>query len=102
MCWRFTEHRLRCVVQTHGGGNAANALTSAARLGLLSPALITKIGSDSVGDQILAELEGDGLDVRHVLRAPDAPSPFSYLIIDRKGVSVHSKLSLHDKCAGNS
>ena len=93
MLWLPTEHRLGCLVQTHGGGNAANALTSAARLGLLSPALITKIGSDSVGDQILAELEGDGVDVRHILRAPNAPSPFSYLIIDRKGVAVNTVLA---------
>ena len=72
-------------MQTHGGGNAANALTAATRLGLSSPALITKIGSDAVGDQILAELEGDGVDISHVLRAPDAPSPFSYIIVDREG-----------------
>ena len=72
-------------MQTQGGGNAGNALTSAARLGLVRPALITKIGSDSVGDQILAELKGDGVDVSHVLRAPDAPSPFTYIIVDREG-----------------
>ncbi|KAK9822274.1 hypothetical protein WJX74_002061 [Apatococcus lobatus] len=72
-------------METQGGGNAGNALTSAARLGLSRPALITKIGSDSVGDQILAELEGDGVDVSHVLRAPNAPSPFTYIIVDREG-----------------
>ncbi|KAK9822288.1 hypothetical protein WJX74_003194 [Apatococcus lobatus] len=71
-------------METHGGGNAANALTSAARLGLVNPALITKIGNDSVGDQILAELKDDGVDVAHVLRDPVAPSPFSYIIVDRE------------------
>ena len=78
-------------MQTQGGGNAGNALTAAARLGL-TPALITKIGSDSVGDQILAELEQDGVDTRHVLRAQDAPSPFSYIIVDRQG-------DCHDACS---
>ncbi len=72
-------------MQTQGGGNAGNALTAAARLGVCRPALLTKIGSDSVGDQILAELDGDGVEISHVLRAPNAPSPFTYIIVDREG-----------------
>lgn len=67
-----------------GGGNCGNALTAAARLGL-SPACVTKIGGDGVGDGIIAEFERDGVDTRHVLRAPGAPSPFTYIIVDRQG-----------------
>lgn len=67
-----------------GGGNCGNALTAAARLGL-SPACVTKIGGDGVGDGILAEFQRDGVDTRYVLRAPGAPSPFTYIIVDRQG-----------------
>lgn len=67
-----------------GGGNCGNALTAAARLGL-RPAIVTKIGDDGVGDGILAEFARDGVDTRCVLRAPGAPSPFTYIIVDRQG-----------------
>jgi sugar/nucleoside kinase (ribokinase family) len=67
-----------------GGGNCGNALTAAARLGL-APAILTKIGSDGVGDGILSEFAADGVDTRHVLRASGAPSPFTYIIVDRQG-----------------
>ncbi|KAG2501376.1 hypothetical protein HYH03_001164 [Edaphochlamys debaryana] len=71
-------------LETQGGGNCANALTAAARLGL-SPALVTKIGGDGLGDGILTELHADGIDTQHVLRAPGHPSPFTYIIVDRQG-----------------
>lgn len=38
--------------QPQGGGNCANALTGAARLGL-RPTLITKIGDDNLGDALI-------------------------------------------------
>ena len=90
-----SEKCLAAVVQTHGGGNAANALTSAARLGLSSPVLITKLGKDGVGEQILGELEGDGVDIGHILQTPDAPSPFSYIIVDREGEAIDSDAIKH-------
>lgn len=39
-------------LQLQGGGNCANALTGASRLGLRT-ALITKIGADSIGDTLV-------------------------------------------------
>jgi sugar/nucleoside kinase (ribokinase family) len=71
-------------VRPQGGGNCGNALTAAARLGL-SPTIVTKIGGDGVGDGILAEFQRDGVDTSCVLRAPGAPSPFTYIIVDRQG-----------------
>ncbi|EFJ40764.1 hypothetical protein VOLCADRAFT_84359 [Volvox carteri f. nagariensis] len=71
-------------LETQGGGNCANALTAAARLGL-SPSLVTKIGSDGLGDGIISELLRDGIDTTHVLRAEGHPSPFTYIIVDRQG-----------------
>ena len=84
--YRRSPDTLPCLPQTQGGGNCANALTAAARLGL-APALVTKIGGDALGDQILAELDGDGVDTAHVLRAASAPSPFTYIIVDRQGAA---------------
>lgn len=71
-------------LEVQGGGNAGNALTAAARLGL-APALVSKIGDDALGDGIVAELLREGVDPAHVLRAAGAPSPFTYIIVDRAG-----------------
>ncbi|KAJ9528646.1 hypothetical protein QJQ45_020380 [Haematococcus lacustris] len=71
-------------LEVQGGGNAANALTAAARLGL-QPLLVSKIGGDGLGDSILEELEGEGIDTSQVLRAAGSPSPFTYIIVDRQG-----------------
>lgn len=75
------------ILQTQGGGNCANALTAAARLGLRS-SLVSKIGDDGIGDQIISELHGDGVQTTHLLRAKNKPSPFTYIIVDRAGDSV--------------
>ncbi len=74
---------LECM-QTQGGGNCANALTAAARLGLL-PFLVSKIGDDGIGDAIVAELQEDGVNPAFLLRADGMPSPFTYIIVDREG-----------------
>ncbi|GIM06443.1 hypothetical protein Vretimale_10760 [Volvox reticuliferus] len=71
-------------LETQGGGNCANALTAAARLGL-APTIVTKIGGDGLGDGIISELHRDGIDTAHVLRAEGHPSPFTYIIVDRQG-----------------
>ncbi|KAE8685332.1 Receptor serine/threonine-protein kinase ALE2 isoform 1 [Hibiscus syriacus] len=47
--------------KVQGGGNAGNALTCAARLGL-NPRLISKVANDSQGKGILEELEADGVN----------------------------------------
>ncbi|KAI8465093.1 MAG: PfkB-type carbohydrate kinase [Monoraphidium minutum] len=71
-------------LETQGGGNCANALTAAARLGL-SPTIVTKIGDDGLGDGMLSELGAEGVDTSLVLRAEGCPSPFTYIIVDRAG-----------------
>ncbi|RVW53575.1 hypothetical protein CK203_068980 [Vitis vinifera] len=48
-------------LKVQGGGNAANALTCAARLGL-KPRLISKVADDAQGRSILEELQADGVD----------------------------------------
>ncbi|KZV32952.1 ribokinase-like [Dorcoceras hygrometricum] len=64
-----------------GGGNAGNALTCAARLGL-KPRLISKVADDSQGKGILEELEADGIDSSFVVVSDGGNSPFTYIIVD--------------------
>lgn len=71
-------------VQTQGGGNCANALTAAARLGL-APVIVSKIGDDSLGEAIAEELQADAVDTRLLLRGRGQPSPFTYIIVDVAG-----------------
>lgn len=73
-------------LEVQGGGNCGNALTAAAHLGL-RPSILTKIGGDALGDAILAEFAADGVATPCVLRAPDAPSPFTYIIVDVAGAT---------------
>ncbi|KAL9239092.1 hypothetical protein vseg_013444 [Gypsophila vaccaria] len=69
--------------QVQGGGNAGNALTCAARLGL-SPRLISKVADDAQGRGILKELEDDGVDTSFFIVSPEGNSPFTYIIVDNE------------------
>ena len=73
--------------QTRGGGNCANALTAAARLGLDSY-LVSKVGDDSIGQEIEEELLSDGVQTQFLLKAKGHPSPFTYIIVDKQGTSL--------------
>ncbi|KAK7245280.1 hypothetical protein RIF29_40119 [Crotalaria pallida] len=67
--------------KVQGGGNAGNALTCAARLGL-KPRLISKIADDTQGRGILDELEADGVDTSFMAVSKEGTSPFTYIIVD--------------------
>ncbi|XP_016569498.1 sulfofructose kinase isoform X1 [Capsicum annuum] len=67
--------------QVQGGGNAGNALTCAARLGL-SPRIISKVGDDSQGKAILEEFEADGVDTSFMVVSKGGHSTFSYVVVD--------------------
>jgi sugar/nucleoside kinase (ribokinase family) len=73
-------------LEAQGGGNCGNALTAAARLGL-SPCIVTKIGDDGLGDGIISEFQRDNIATDCILRASGAPSPFTYIIVDREGAT---------------
>ena len=70
-------------LELQGGGNCGNALTAVARLGL-KPVIVSKIGSDSVGDAIISEFEEDGVHTNYLLRSESGKSPFTYIIVDRE------------------
>ncbi|XP_058737894.1 uncharacterized protein LOC131610050 isoform X2 [Vicia villosa] len=67
--------------KVQGGGNAGNALTCAARLGL-KPKLISKVADDARGKSILEELEADGVDTSFIIVSKGGSSTFSYVLVD--------------------
>ncbi|KAM7521769.1 hypothetical protein LguiA_011671 [Lonicera macranthoides] len=70
-------------LKIQGGGNAGNALTCAARLGL-TPRLISKVAGDPQGRGILEELESDGVDTSFLVVSEEGNSPFTYIIVDNE------------------
>ncbi|KQJ97005.1 ketohexokinase isoform X3 [Brachypodium distachyon] len=69
-------------LQISGGGNAGNALTAAARLGL-NTRLISKVANDEIGGTVLSELKEAGIDVSHVIISNGGNTTFVYVIIDK-------------------
>lgn len=69
--------------QVQGGGNAGNAITCAARLGL-NPRLISKVADDVHGRGMLKELQADGVDTSYLVVSPEGNSPFTYVIVDNE------------------
>lgn len=61
------------------GGNAANNVVGTARLGIKS-GLVSTLGGDSVGNQIVQKLEADGVDMSFVVQQPEAGSNYSTVI----------------------
>ncbi|KAH8517552.1 hypothetical protein H0E87_005469 [Populus deltoides] len=70
-------------LKVQGGGNAGNALTCAARLGL-NPRLISKVADDIQGRGVLEELESDGVDTSFFVVSKEGNSPSTYIIVDNE------------------
>ncbi|CAJ2651851.1 ketohexokinase-like isoform X2 [Trifolium pratense] len=70
-------------LKVQGGGNAGNALTCLARLGL-NTRIISKIADDSQGRGILDELRADGVDTSFLVVSEEGTSPFTYIIVDNE------------------
>ncbi len=66
-----------------GGGPAANAAVAIACLGGRS-SLVSALGRDAIGDEIVTELAMYGVDCAPVRRV-EAPSPLSSVIIEKNG-----------------
>ncbi|TAJ15037.1 carbohydrate kinase family protein [Patescibacteria group bacterium] len=62
-----------------GVGNAANAAVSASRLGL-NTALVTNIGKDRDGDEIIAQLKGEKLKTSFIERHRGIPSNHHFVL----------------------
>ncbi|KAJ8903849.1 hypothetical protein NDN08_000382 [Rhodosorus marinus] len=79
------DDKIRTVsFEVAGGGNCANTLTAVSRLGLPC-SILTKIGDDGTGKQIISELEGEGVDTSNVIVQQNMNSPFTYVLTERAG-----------------
>ena len=61
------------------GGNAANNSVGATRLGL-KVGLVSTLGADSTGNQIVDKLEKEGVDMSFVVQQPNTGSNYSTII----------------------
>lgn len=61
------------------GGNAANNAVGNARLGVKA-GLVSTLGDDTTGNQIVEKLEKEGVDTTFVIKQPTADSNFSSII----------------------
>lgn len=68
-------------VAVDGGGQVPTALVAAARLGARSE-LWSRVGDDIFGQNILAVLAREGVDVRGVEIVPGAMTPTSFIAVD--------------------
>ena len=75
------EHQVSRQVVHAGGGPAATAAVAAARLGVPA-ALVGAVGADEVGEQILASLRREAVDVTGVEVVRGRPSGCSVVVVD--------------------
>ncbi len=77
-------------IRTSFGGVARNVAENLARLG--HPVrLLTAVGQDSLGDQLLQQAASAGVDVEAVMRVPDAPTG-AYLAVIQSDGALHFAL----------
>jgi ribokinase len=80
----FPEENLKLELEklsVQGGGPAATATVTAARLGL-STSFIGKVGGDDRGAMMLMKLNGEGVDVSSAVLEADALSQFAFIMVD--------------------
>jgi len=68
----------------HGGGKGANQAVAAARLGA-RVAIVGAVGADELGEEALAELAGEGIDVDHVTRLDGVATGVAAIVVDESG-----------------
>jgi ribokinase len=66
------------------GGKGANQAVAAARLGR-AVAMVGRVGDDAAGRELLASLEGDGVDTAHVRAVDGVPSGAAFITVGQDG-----------------
>ena len=66
------------------GGKGANQAVAAARAGG-SVTFIARVGCDANGEEALAGLAADGINVKHVIRDQTRPSGVALILVDQNG-----------------
>lgn len=88
--------------QMSPGGKAANQAVAASRLGS-TVAMVGRVGSDELGQQMKAHLEKDGVDCRYVLESPRVDTGIAMIAVDPNGqnsivtyLGANSNISVED------
>ena len=96
LCVRFGDKvPYESVTVVPAVGNAANAAVSASRLGLRS-ALVSNLGNDKEGEECLASLKKNGVDVEFIKINQDLRTNYHYVLCfedDRTILIKHEKYS---------
>ena len=71
------------------GGKGANQAVAAVRAGAKT-IFIGKIGKDAFGDQMMARLTNEGIDMSYVIRDDEVPSGLAFIMIDKNGENMIS------------
>jgi len=80
ICMRFGDKvPFESSTIVYGVGNSANAAVCAARLGLTS-GMVTNIGKDRYGDEIIANFGREGVDSSSVRQHEGAPTNYHYVL----------------------
>ena len=69
------------------GGKGANQAVAAARVGA-AVRFVGALGADAFGDELMAALTADGVDVSAVLRLPKRPSGAALIVVDDAGQNL--------------
>lgn len=85
-------------LELHIGGAESNVAIAVARLGGAA-AWIGRVGDDEFGDLVLAQLRGEGVDVRHAVRDPGAPT--GLMVRTRRTATVARVLYYRSGSAGS-
>jgi ribokinase len=70
--------------ERHGGGKSANQAVAAARQGA-AVRMIAAVGTDDLGDEAIADLEAEGIDVSGVARVDTAATGVALIVVDDGG-----------------
>jgi ribokinase len=71
-------------IRYYAGGKGANQAVAAARLGC-EVAFFGKVGRDSFGEELMASLRADGVDVSSVAVEPDLPTGTASIWVEESG-----------------
>jgi ribokinase len=66
------------------GGKGANQAVAAARLGART-AFVARFGRDRRGEELTAQLNAEGVDLRHVAHDSEAPTGAALIMVDGRG-----------------
>ncbi|HYY10048.1 MAG TPA: sugar kinase, partial [Kineosporiaceae bacterium] len=86
------------VMHLHVGGAESNVAISLARLGGAAT-WIGRVGDDELGDLVLTALRGEGVDVRHAVRDPGAPTG---LMVKSRRTSTVGRVAYYRKGSAGS